>query len=523
MGITQQVTMFAIGSNHKRSLQWIPTEGTRISNLNPRKTRPDGDVEALAIRIQRNGYEPTRAVWAHRVNGHYEVFAGGTRLLAAQRADLSEIPAIVYEDCDDAELVRLAEQDNADDEYHKPVPIVDTWLSYKALADAGWTQQRIADAKGVSRSFVAMRLQLAELPHAVLDAFVTNEDLNERVAREIVEMSPGDNLASWYSREEAMLDVLQRCLNKPKITAKIVAKEVEKTNAILTLAGEACEALDPEYQQEFVDRLSKAEARSLASVRAVTDRLTREVAEAKRREEEEARAAVDVAERVRIEAERAERELAEREKWMAENVTLWHGDFRKLADCLADDSVDMIFTDPPYDDGSVGLYADLAKIAGRVLKPNGSLICYAGHYALPELLASMTEHLRFWWVIALSQPNKHARLQGKGVFVHWKPLLWFVKGGRGKFTFDQYVRDLIESGDPGKDLHKWQQNTVEASYLIGQLTDQGNTLWDPMAGSGTTLIAGLECGCKVVGCEIEKAHVDTMSERIYGYYTEHRS
>ena len=50
---------------------------------------------------------------------------------------------------------------------------------------------------------------------------------------------------------------------------------------------------------------------------------------------------------------------------------------------LIDSSIDLIFTDPPYNGESLLLYKDLAKLADRVLKPGGSLITYFGQYALP--------------------------------------------------------------------------------------------------------------------------------------------
>ena len=53
-----------------------------------------------------------------------------------------------------------------------------------------------------------------------------------------------------------------------------------------------------------------------------------------------------------------------------------------LGENIPDNSVDLIFTDPPYNEASLSVYADLAKLADRVLKPGGSLITYVGHYAL---------------------------------------------------------------------------------------------------------------------------------------------
>ena len=71
----------------------------------------------------------------------------------------------------------------------------------------GWTQERIAEAKGVSQSFVAMRLQLAELPESVLAQFVKNDCLKEGHALEIVKLSNFDNLSPWLTAEQAMLEV----------------------------------------------------------------------------------------------------------------------------------------------------------------------------------------------------------------------------------------------------------------------------------------------------------------------------
>ena len=67
------------------------------SRFNTRKTRSDEQITHLAERIKRNGFEQTRAPWAVAVNGHYEVFAGGTRLESARKADLREIPVLLHE------------------------------------------------------------------------------------------------------------------------------------------------------------------------------------------------------------------------------------------------------------------------------------------------------------------------------------------------------------------------------------------------------------------------------------------
>lgn len=123
------------------------------------------------------------------------------------------------------------------------------------------------------------------------------------------------------------------------------------------------------------------------------------------------------------------------------NANVRAGDFRKVLADLPDNSVDLIFTDPPYDKDSIPLYGSLAELAARVLVPGGSLICYAGVHALPQLFPLMTPRIPFWWQLCLRLSAAFPRLHGWRVHVHYKPLLWFVKGQyKGS-----YVVDVIES------------------------------------------------------------------------------
>jgi len=67
----------------------------QLSQFNPRVTRPRDTIEKLAQRIQRNGFEITRALWVYPVNNHFEVFAGGNRLQAAKMVDLQKVQKVV--------------------------------------------------------------------------------------------------------------------------------------------------------------------------------------------------------------------------------------------------------------------------------------------------------------------------------------------------------------------------------------------------------------------------------------------
>ncbi len=186
-----------------------------------------------------------------------------------------------------------------------------------------------------------------------------------------------------------------------------------------------------------------------------------------------------------------------------EGLTFHCGDFREVLADLPAGSVPLIFTDPPYDRASLPLYADLARFAARVLGEGGSLLCYCGQYAIPEALRSLVAGgggaLRFFWIIALVHGGPSARMHAQGIYVGWKPILWFVKGAARRD--DRGVRDCFPGGGAEKTYHDWAQGLAEARYYIAHLTRPGETVVDPFAGSGTTLLAALLEGRRAIGAE----------------------
>jgi tRNA1(Val) A37 N6-methylase TrmN6 len=174
------------------------------------------------------------------------------------------------------------------------------------------------------------------------------------------------------------------------------------------------------------------------------------------------------------------------------------GDFRDLGPTLPDNSVDLIFCDPPYDADSVPLYGDLARFAARVLVPGGSLLVYCGHHALLRVGALMEPHLSWWWCCACVHAQVGKGFFGRQVAVGWKPILWWTKGPLAPFT--DLVPDTV-SGGRHKGEHDWQQAVSEAEHFIRRLCPPGGVVLDPCCGSGTTLIAASRLGRKFIGIE----------------------
>jgi 16S rRNA G966 N2-methylase RsmD len=139
-------------------------------------------------------------------------------------------------------------------------------------------------------------------------------------------------------------------------------------------------------------------------------------------------------------------------------------DFKKLGPKkIADNSVNLIFTDPPYEGEYLPIYDDLAKYAARTLVPGGSLITYLRQYDIPTIIRYMENAgLTYYWMVAVKLGGPFARAQSKNIVIKQKPLGWFVKGIRqiDRPTILESVVDLIDSSTPseGKDLDDWAES-----------------------------------------------------------------
>ena len=136
---------------------------------------------------------------------------------------------------------------------------------------------------------------------------------------------------------------------------------------------------------------------------------------------------------------------------------LFNEDFRNVK--LKSNSVNLIFTDPPYEDKWLPNYADLANLAVETLVPNGSLVTYYNQSQLPEILAFMKEvDLNYRHIIPVILDNTYARHFPRGIVYKHKPLLWFIKDTREGDS--DHISDVIYSRKPAKDDIDWQQSSV---------------------------------------------------------------
>lgn len=186
-----------------------------------------------------------------------------------------------------------------------------------------------------------------------------------------------------------------------------------------------------------------------------------------------------------------------------DGINLLQGDFIELSKEITDESVDLIFTDPPYDKQSLPIYEDLARLAQRVLKPGGSLIAYTGNYCHLEAADKIRNNstLRYLAELVVQHTGPTQAMHLEKIFVEHKSLLWFVKGNRSNAP--EYIGTLIRSEPPDKTGHDWAQSPAEAEEVISRITGKNEVVFDPMMGSGTTGVAAIELNRQFVGIEID--------------------
>jgi site-specific DNA-methyltransferase (adenine-specific) len=195
------------------------------------------------------------------------------------------------------------------------------------------------------------------------------------------------------------------------------------------------------------------------------------------------------------------------------NILLLQGDFREQSKSIPNSSVDLIYTDPPYATEYIYLYNDLAVVASNVLREGASIVAYVGEFAIPEVCEMMRNAgLTYWWQIAILLDGSFARFFPRHVVIKKKMLLWFVKGN--KLSTNDFLSDVIKSDTPSKLVHEWEQSPIEAEHIISRLTVEGQTVLDPMMGSGTTGAAAVQHGRRLIGIEIDADKFEIAKGRI---------
>ena len=180
---------------------------------------------------------------------------------------------------------------------------------------------------------------------------------------------------------------------------------------------------------------------------------------------------------------------------------------------LKKESIDLIFTDPPYvKEQWEQAYTTLARHARRLLKPSGYLITYVPQYRFDQVFKILTRaRLRYYWIVSqLNLAETGMVYQRNAICLH-KPILIFQKEPMQACPLP--FTDVIR-GNKQKRYHAWQQDVNDALGLLCRFAFPGQVILDPFTGSGTTLLAAKLIGLDYVGFEIDPATYEIALGRL---------
>lgn len=194
-----------------------------------------------------------------------------------------------------------------------------------------------------------------------------------------------------------------------------------------------------------------------------------------------------------------------------------YGDSRVLSPDIPGDSIDIIFTDPPYKGKFLYLYEWLANEGARVLKPGGFLCAMAGGYHLDKVFALMSgKGLDWYFKIEVLLPGANSLIWNRRIITQTKPVLLWTKG-KGKIEVWQML-DVYKGQGPDKRYHLWGQDVGSARYIIEYILGTGAKalLWEPFAGGGATLEACKILGIDFIASDKDSDAVQACSDRLAG-------
>jgi ParB family chromosome partitioning protein len=170
----------------------VPIDMIRASKNNPRKTFKDDDMVELADSIREKGLvQPILVRPDPMAAGSYEIVAGERRWRASQLAGLHNVPVIVR-DLADQEVLELAIIENVQ---RADLNAIEEAMGYQELIERyAYTQERLAEVIGKSRSHLANTLRLLKLPDSVR-TMVEDGKLTAGHARALVGRDDAETLA----------------------------------------------------------------------------------------------------------------------------------------------------------------------------------------------------------------------------------------------------------------------------------------------------------------------------------------
>ena len=243
---------------------------------------------------------------------------------------------------------------------------------------------------------------------------------------------------------------------------------------------------------------------------------------------------------------------------------IYHDDAINILKEIPDNSIDMIFTDPPYNTTSLKIdnvnfnLMDYMKSFQRILKPNGWFFCFGSAEMLSILLtifkfkfqyiwekpSGMPQHLSYSplqiheniWSVIQPELKKISSLYIDKKSLRTKGVAYIRKNGcrvKTQFTVEQghekittinlgYREGVSILRYPNKPVMKFKERTphptqkpIDLCKLIcNGYCKKGGLILDCFMGSGTIPLAAKLTGRKYIGIEINKEYYDMADKRL---------
>lgn len=199
------------------------------------------------------------------------------------------------------------------------------------------------------------------------------------------------------------------------------------------------------------------------------------------------------------------------------------GDCVEVLPQIPDASVDLVVTDPPYlaryqsrdgrrvtNDDRDGWLEPAFRELSRVLKPDRFCVSFYGWHQADRLLRAWRRagfrpvgHLV--WVKDHHSNERFLRYSHEAAYL-------LAKGDPPKPAIA--LRDVLEWQYTGDELHPTQKPVIALLPLIMAFSQQGDTVLDPFAGSGSTAVAAQVLGRRFIGIELEPTYAQVATERV---------
>lgn len=187
---------------------------------------------------------------------------------------------------------------------------------------------------------------------------------------------------------------------------------------------------------------------------------------------------------------------------------IYTGDARELAKAIPDESVDLIFTDPVYD--QIDDYRWLAETAARVSKLDGALLTFCGIGYQAETQAALKSGGRTvdWIFPIVYSAGNTPRFHPKG-FAKWTMLLWV--GGQPKRHF---CDAQISTFEKNNNSHQWTKNRKPVMAYLKAFSLAGEIIFDPFTGGGTVPAVCKMLGRRYLAFEIDSDTAELARQRV---------